>query len=145
MRGERLLADGSYKAAVSAFRKASTLDAPANSREYLSRALVAEARQTPSREARQSMLYEARSLYAAVAFHPAVIWQFAQAWPPGFFSDQAEAWLRVDGSCSVHDRRRASLEETLARLRPQSPVLADIAAGIGFSAGAFPRLAASPQ
>lgn len=129
LRGEILLADGAPEMAVTEFREAATLDAPVNSLEYLARALVAASRKAKDARARREMQHEAAALYAAVAMHPARVWEFARAYPPGFFADQVEAWLQLPHDQSQSDSQRDAMKQALLRLRPSSVVLSPGLAG----------------
>jgi tetratricopeptide (TPR) repeat protein len=122
IRGELFLANGSSAQAIVEFRKASQIDAPINSREYLARALIANAQHTENEASQTAMLREAQAIYAAIAFHPAVIWQFSLSTPPGFFADHLEAWLKLSDRFG-DDPKRPEAIQTLKRLRPGSAEL----------------------
>ena len=126
LRGEILLADGKTGAAVAKFREASAIDSSNGSREYLARALRADAAMKTDVQEKQKLILEAAKLYATSALHPAVVWEFSQQYPPGFYADQMEALLRLPGLSPNPDSvgsSRAELLRTLSRLRPQSAIL----------------------
>jgi predicted negative regulator of RcsB-dependent stress response len=94
VRGEILLAKDDSRGALAEFRKADKLEAPMASRDYLGRALEARAAREQGSAANR-LREEAMAAYEPIALHPAVVWQFPIAFPPGFYSQQLQQWLRL--------------------------------------------------
>lgn len=128
LHGEVLLADRRYAEAISEFRQVDTLDAPFNSREYLARALAEWAKAESSPGKADALRREAAERYATTALHRAVVWQFPQAYLPGFYADQLEAWLEVSAHLSPEDPQREAKLAELSRLRPGAAVARQSAA-----------------
>jgi eukaryotic-like serine/threonine-protein kinase len=94
VRGEILLSKGDARGALAEFRKSDKLEAPLASRDYLGRALEAQAAKEQG-PAATGLREEALIAYAPVALRPAVVWQFPLTFPPGFYSQQLQQWLRL--------------------------------------------------
>jgi tetratricopeptide (TPR) repeat protein len=118
IQGEILLAWGRPKEALTEFRKADALEAPIHSREYIARALEAAAAKEPKLSSAQAMLHQATLAYSSVALHPEVVWYSPRSYPPGFYADQLEAWLRLASTDSGHQDGISAGAYRLARLRP---------------------------
>ena len=93
--GEILLAEGKPKAAVEAFRKAELKDAPVESREYLGRALWAQAAAEKNPAVATGLRQQALKAYSATALKPALIWCSAGSYLPGFYADQLQSYVQV--------------------------------------------------
>jgi serine/threonine protein kinase/tetratricopeptide (TPR) repeat protein len=132
IRGEVFLANGSAKEALAEFKKADTLEAPFQSREYLGRAMEVISEQSGSPNAAHQFREKALNAYESTALHVANVWQFPTAYPPGFYSDQLESWLRLSTalghkgnsgptSLAILQRLRATSHDTAA-IEPPSTV-----------------------
>jgi tetratricopeptide (TPR) repeat protein len=114
------LASGNWLSALEIFRKASNLDAPAGSREYLGRALIVAAMHQRDRATVQRMEEEATQAYAAVALRPGFVWHHPMDWPPGFYADQLQSFISVAGRTGIHHAEIESALTELHRLRKTS-------------------------
>jgi len=121
--GEVLLARGDRQAAVELFRNASRKDAPANSREYLGRGLMALAARERDPEIRKTMLSEAAGAFSVIAHRPALVWCNWLGFPPGFSGDLLESYVEVSSLLRRSDASTSHARDELAILRPGSPVL----------------------
>jgi serine/threonine protein kinase/tetratricopeptide (TPR) repeat protein len=120
-RGEIQLASGDPKGAVQTFEKAATKDAPAGSREYLARALVAVGAVEPDPKAAANLRRMARDAYAPIALKPAYLLCDLAAFPPGFYADQLESFLRVSLPTDQSDSIVLHAAQELAALRKGVP------------------------
>lgn len=114
--GEILLAEGRLRAAMEAFRKAALKDAPAESREYLGRALWALATSEKNSGASDS-LRQALDAYSVTALRPALIWCSAGSYLPGFYADQLQSYVQIAQALGNKDTQAAAAKEKLAGLR----------------------------
>lgn len=110
LRGEELLARGQSNAAVSEFELASRLEAPANDREYLARALLLRSRRnsdhpTITNDSERALTENARFVSA-----PGAIWQWPLDFFPGYQSDRVFSFLQLSFALhKVDDGVRAQL------------------------------------
>jgi serine/threonine protein kinase len=86
--GEVLLARGRAAEAVEVFQKTAAQDAPAQSKEYLARALVALAATQTTEAPRRNSLEYAANTYKQFTQSPAHVYSELSSYPPGFFRDQ---------------------------------------------------------
>jgi serine/threonine protein kinase/tetratricopeptide (TPR) repeat protein len=121
--GEILLARGDNRAAVELFRDASHKDAPANSREYLGRGLLALAAREHDPEIKRTLFTEAADAFSVISKRPALVWCNWFGFPPGFFADQLESCLKVSRLSRRSDTFTSHARYELASIRPGSPVL----------------------
>jgi eukaryotic-like serine/threonine-protein kinase len=121
MRGEILLSEGHSAAALSQFRKAAVLDAPADPKEYLAHALVLVAEGERDPRLRASLLNEAAPYYRRIALQPAYIWYSTSRYlyPPGYWADGMATWLRIASNHNQPDGSFGQVLKELATLRPQ--------------------------
>ena len=103
---------GNWKASLSQFRIADSLDAPANRREYLARALMVAAVSTSDDELKINLCREAVIQSRASASNPGQIWQWALSYPPGFLSDALFASVKAASRCGQVD---AQMKKQLAQ------------------------------
>jgi serine/threonine protein kinase/tetratricopeptide (TPR) repeat protein len=122
-RGEILLARGDSAAAVESFRDASRKDAPANSREYLGRGLLALARRERDPEIKKTLFIEAAGTFSVDSKSPALVWCNWLGFPPGFFADQLESYLKVSRLLRRSDTLTSRTRDELASIRAGSAVL----------------------
>ena len=115
--GETYLAEKKPVEAVAEFRKAGTLDAPFTPREYLARALFAQAAQTAERPEAERLLQEARNLYGEIALHPMMIWHFPIPYLPGCYADATENWLLLEKKLGRPELEFHQASVDLTRLR----------------------------
>jgi serine/threonine protein kinase/tetratricopeptide (TPR) repeat protein len=120
IQGEVLLARGDAKDALSAFRKADKLEAPIGSRDYLGRALMAQAAAERDRAKATLLRERAMEAFATIAMRPAVVWQFPIAYPPGFYADELGSWLRAATWVKNLDSLRTGAMRKLEALRPHA-------------------------
>jgi serine/threonine protein kinase/tetratricopeptide (TPR) repeat protein len=118
VRGEMRLAAGDPIAALDQFRKADKLEPPLAGRDYLGRALEASAEYEKNANARAKLRNEAMSAYSSLALHPAAVWQLPLRFPPGFYSQQLSAWLRLARLLGRHDDQFRSSQAALLKLHP---------------------------
>lgn len=115
--GELLLAQGKPKAAVEAFNKAELKDAPVESREYLGRALLAQAASEKDPAVAAGLQQQALKAFSATVLNPALIWSNAGNYLPGFYSDQLQAYVKTNQRLGAKDAAAQATETRLARLR----------------------------
>jgi eukaryotic-like serine/threonine-protein kinase len=120
LRGEILLTEGDAKAALAEFFRADALDAPFNARDYLVRALTRAAAQERDASKAREMRRKAKEYCAAIALHPATVWQFSPAYPPGFYADQLEACLHLSGGPPISEAETRAMLQSLSALRPEA-------------------------
>jgi len=118
VRGEILLSNGNSSEALAEFRKSDKLEAPLSSRDYLGRALEAQAATVHDSAGATRLREQAMSAYAQIASHPAVVWQFPIAFPPGFYRQQLEQWVRLAKTLGKKKEQMQPLLDELAKLRP---------------------------
>jgi hypothetical protein len=118
LRGEMLLARGDAAGALREFRMVDARDAPAASRDYLVRALLALAKTVGPAEAR-GLRTEALRALASVAERPNVLWQWQDYMPPGFYADQLEVWLSLAKQSGADGVERSAVEQRLRMLGRQ--------------------------
>jgi eukaryotic-like serine/threonine-protein kinase len=116
--GELQLAQGRQKDALRTMTTAAVKDAPAASREYFARALLAVAKITGDKGKARVLLLRAQAAYGAVALHPALIRCDPGDSPPGSYGDQLEAYLQVSRLLDDHSDTVRKAEEDLFALRP---------------------------
>jgi hypothetical protein len=118
--GEILLAEGKPGAAVEAFKKAELKDAPAESREYLGRALLLLAASEKNSKVSASLREQALKAYSVTTRRPALIWCAAGSYLPGFYADQLQSYVRIAQGLGSKSAEAQAAEERLAGLRGKS-------------------------
>jgi serine/threonine protein kinase/tetratricopeptide (TPR) repeat protein len=118
VRGELLLANDNVRGALSEFKKADALDAPAAPRDYLARAYLRMAAGLRDQESARRMTEQALTAYAAAALKPGFLWHHPQPYPPGFLADELVAYLRVAGELNRTDENTRQCQQLLRQLRP---------------------------
>lgn len=115
VRGELLLADGDWPAALVQFRKAVQIAPPTAGQEYLGRALVLAAQHQPSPRRRELLLRSALKAYGAAVLRPNLIWIQPGLPLPGIYRDQLIAYC--DTAAALHltdDNTKAALQALLS-------------------------------
>jgi len=92
---ESELAKGEVEQALKDFRNLAAINIPADSREYLGRALVAAANVRPNSEASLPLLHQAEDAYATIVQHPAIVWQLPYTYLPGTVSDHLQSLNQI--------------------------------------------------
>lgn len=123
--GELLLVDGHAEAAVTVFRKAAVQDAPAGDREYMGRALVALASHKPNPSEANKLLTEAFQSYSVTVLNPASIWCQPSSYPPGFYGNQLEAYLKLADRLHLSNSDVLRARGRQRGLRPQAADLSN--------------------
>jgi eukaryotic-like serine/threonine-protein kinase len=100
LRGTELLARGKWNEALTEFRKASDLEAPAEDRDYLARALLLDAQHQTDPSKAILEKNEALAVYADAVARPGKIWQVALDYAPGYLADQTVSFLQI--SSAIH-------------------------------------------
>jgi eukaryotic-like serine/threonine-protein kinase len=95
LRGEELLAGGRADAALAEFKIASQLDAPANDREYLARAMSIRSRQQISGTVSANDQEQALAECSRAASSPGQIWQWPLDYFPGYWSDRVICFVHL--------------------------------------------------
>jgi tetratricopeptide (TPR) repeat protein len=116
--GELLLADGNVSGSLEEFNKADKLDPPIACRDYLSRALTAAADQERDPQIAQRLRRRAMEILRPVAFHTGPLWQLQDDYPPGFYADQLEAWMRLAQESGTE---RSEIDDVRNRLKAVRP------------------------
>jgi serine/threonine protein kinase/tetratricopeptide (TPR) repeat protein len=125
--GELLLARGQAKAALEEFTQASSQDAPANDRWYLARALLAAAAGEPDAAAKRKQEEDALEVYTNLITHPGQIWQDADNYLPGYFSDAVLAYAQLAAQLGrFDDHAKNQLELYVARRSHADPNVGDV-------------------
>jgi len=115
--GEILLARGDAAGALRQFRKADKLESPLVGRDSLARALEAQALGERNSVSARRLLEQSLTAYSVIALHPAVVWQSPIAFPPGFYVQQLERWLRVAKLLGKNDHEFEIARLALLKLR----------------------------
>lgn len=115
--GELLLANGDAKTAVEVFYKAEVEDAPASSREYLGRALVALAEHRQKSAPDSRLLTGALNAYSTLSQRPAIVWSNLIGHPPGSLADELRSYLRVSEMRGTTDSTTGQRREMLTSIR----------------------------
>jgi serine/threonine protein kinase/tetratricopeptide (TPR) repeat protein len=95
IRGEILLVQGRFDAAILEFQKAAQLDVRINGQEALGRALDLASKHEHDPARATSLKKRAMEAYATMAMHPEYIWLRADSDFPGTYRGQLIAYLRV--------------------------------------------------
>ena len=85
--GEVLLAEGDWQQALEEFRKADRIQAVTTEKEYLARALMTAARYALDDASARELRGEAVAAFSLLADNPALVWQWALSYPPGYLRD----------------------------------------------------------
>ena len=115
--GEILLAEGKPGAAVDTFTRAELKDAPVESREYLGRALWAQAASEKNPAGAAGLRQQALKAYSATALKPALTWCSAGDYLPGFYGDQLQSYVRIAEALGNQAPQFWTAKEKLANLR----------------------------
>jgi eukaryotic-like serine/threonine-protein kinase len=95
IQGTILQHEGKQAASLRQFRKAATIDAPSELNPNLIHALLRAATEEQNSGKKQALLNEASTYYARIAQQQAFIWYHTTYYPPGFYADSLESWLKL--------------------------------------------------
>jgi hypothetical protein len=127
LRGEILLAEGKWKPALDQLKKADQLEAPEKDKEYLARCLLAAAEHSRDQREALRLRQEALAAYSVLAFRPGLVWQWSQAYFPGYSSDSilttARLALQLD---RMDSRTKVELGLYISRHDRADPGLRDV-------------------
>jgi tetratricopeptide (TPR) repeat protein len=127
LRGERLLAEGSWKRALDAFVDAHKLEPAAKDEEYLGRARLALAQHIADPSQAAKLREEALDEYSTLVSKPGQVWQWPQAYFPGYYSDSTLQELRLSMEVRTPDTKfRNNLKGYLTRHVHADPALTDM-------------------
>jgi tetratricopeptide (TPR) repeat protein len=116
LRGEVLLAEGSWKTAVNEFTKADQLEAPTKNKEYLARSLLVAATHTEDPAAAARLKGSALAAYSTFALKPGQIWEWPQDYYPGAWSDSLIPYARLAAQLTrFDDTTRRELQKYIIR------------------------------
>jgi tetratricopeptide (TPR) repeat protein len=128
VRGEVLLVDDNWKAALEEFGNAAALEPVAKDKEYLARARLEACKHAADSASAKRLIDESVAAYSGLAMKPGQIWQWALDYPPGYFSDTVLAYgkaaslqgaldARAQNALRGYLLRRASADEALNDIR----------------------------
>jgi eukaryotic-like serine/threonine-protein kinase len=127
LRGEELLASGRANAAVAEFKIASQLEAPANDREYLARAMLIRSRHQTSGAASLNDEEQALAECARAVSTPGQIWQWPLDYFPGYWSDRVFCFVQLTVRLNKFDAiAKSQLQSYLKRHAESDKGLADV-------------------
>jgi len=107
LRGEVLFASGDAKGAVAEFGRASQLEAAANSREFLGRALSRASFQEKDSRTAQELRQAALDAYAVLALQPARLWLDSPDSLPGSYLLQLHAFIDLARGVPGYEKQLA--------------------------------------
>jgi eukaryotic-like serine/threonine-protein kinase len=122
LRGEALLAEGKWKAALEEFKKADQLEAPTKDKEYLARGLLAAAQHTTDPVAVSNLSEQALTAYAVNVWNPGLIWQWSIDSAPGLFSDETLSYVREALRSGKVDSRTKAMLDAYRKVRANADV-----------------------
>jgi serine/threonine protein kinase/tetratricopeptide (TPR) repeat protein len=117
VKGEILLARGDAPDAVRVFKQAAGLDASANGREYLARALDAESQAQPEPRIAEELRRAALTAYAQTALRPDLLWFDSADNLPGYYSQQLSEFIRLAKATPGNEAQMAAAVKVLRNLR----------------------------
>lgn len=88
LRGEILVREEKWNAALEEFKKADQMEAPMKDKEYLARGLLAMAQHASDAGAAARLKENALTASSFFALKPGIAWQWAQNYLPGYSSDR---------------------------------------------------------
>ena len=95
VRGEILLSQGRWQAALDVFRKTDRISPPLSDKSYFGRALLIAAEHARDEISASQLREEARRAYAVIALRPGLAWQWPVDLMPGVVSDAELAYAEA--------------------------------------------------
>jgi serine/threonine protein kinase/tetratricopeptide (TPR) repeat protein len=114
VQGETLLAHRDIPGALKAFDAADKLDSPITPRDYLGRALLADARTAPPSQ-RKDLQQKAANAFYRIAGHPGVIGDYPQSYPPGIISLQQACYLNASHAIGEENNQQMQIANDFKR------------------------------
>jgi tetratricopeptide (TPR) repeat protein len=122
LRGEVLLAAGRWKPALDEFRKANRQEAPEEDKEYLARGLLSAAQHSTDPATAKRLRSDALVALSPFAMRPGLVWQWAQAYFPGYVSDETFFAAQVAANLNTLNPELRRAGEICSRRREHADV-----------------------